>query len=122
MAGRKRNRADDLLELTPTEDFKDPGKRVSGGKKQRTYTSGTLYEKEAGQYSTPGMSGSLDKIYSHGKRKNFIAGKTRVEKGEKVKEAKRGVGQESIDGFISGNPKYVAKTAMKNRKKPPRRR
>lgn len=100
-----RRNKDDLLGLTPTDDFRDPGKNVSGGKRRRVYTSGTLYEKETGRYSTPGMSGSLDKIYSHGKKATPNTGTwnaVTAAKGTKARGAQRGVGQPSIDGFVDG--------------------
>lgn len=93
---------DDLLGLTPTDDFRDPGKNVSGGKRRRVYTSGTLYEKETGRYSTPGMSGSLDKIYSHGKKATPNTGTwnaVTAAKGTKARGAQRGVGKETLDGY-----------------------
>lgn len=93
-----------VAELVPTSDYVNPG-RDNGFKPGRTYTSGTLYEKEGGRYQTPGMSGSLDSaaLRGHGKKAVPDTGswnKVRAKKGEKVRGAERGVGQESIDGLI----------------------
>lgn len=92
-------------------------------KKKRVYTSGTLYEQETGRYADPGLYGDFARVNRNTVRKKNIAdGTATVTKGAKVPAARRGVGQETVDGFFNKNAKAVAKTAMKNRKKPPRRR
>ena len=66
---KKKDEAGEILPLTPTPDFDDPG-RDRGFKPGRTYKSGTLYEKETGRYETPGMNGSLEKpgLRGHAKK------------------------------------------------------
>ena len=103
---KKKDEAGEILPLTPTPDFDDPG-RDRGFKPGRTYKSGTLYEKETGRYETPGMNGSLEKpgLRGHAKKTKPDTGswnRPRVEKGEKVAGASRGVGQPSVDRFIEG--------------------
>ena len=91
-------------------------------KKKKVYTSGTMYEKETGRYMTPGMDAMESNNLPSSHKKKAGDGTATVTKGAKVPAARRGVGQETVDGFFNKNAKAVAKTAMKNRKKPPRRR
>ena len=92
-------------------------------KKKKVYTSGTLYEQEIGRYADPGLYGDFARVNRNTVRKKNIAdGTATVTKGAKVPAARRGVGQETVDGFINQNPKSVANIAMKNRKTPPRRK
>lgn len=116
MANKKTTRNGLIPFPTPSET---PDSR---GRKHKVYTSGTLHEQETGRYMTPGMDAveSADRPLGHGKKASV--GKAAVTRGQKAKGAQRGVGQETVDGFFNKNAKSVAKTAMKNRKKPPRRR
>lgn len=96
---------DDLLPVTPTSNWKDPS-TPKGGKKRNVYTSGTAYQSESGRYSTPGLS-VQSSVSSHGKKKTVDVGawnhKTaKVSRGNAVQEASKGVGQQSIDGFLAG--------------------
>ena len=88
-----------LLPLTPTSDWHDPAKATHNiTRARRPATHKKLY---------PGgtMTGP-----------SWVQGGVRVEKGEKVPGAQRGVGRPTIDGFING-----MKTAKKKRKSKLRR-
>ena len=119
--------ARDIYEIKPTSDWKDPA-TPHGGKKRRVYTSGTMYQAETGRYASPGMSGTQDAM-GHGTKKVVDTGswnhKT-VQRGDvKVPGAQRGVGQETIDGFINAKRDAIAafiKKAAADKYKPPRRR
>lgn len=103
MANRKKTLKDKLT-LTPTSDWVDPA-TPHGGKKRRVYTSGTMYEQDTGRYQTRGLSGVDTAPKGHGKKKVFNTGawdRAKVYKGAKAQGAQRGVGQETIDGFIEG--------------------
>jgi len=102
MAVKKTTKRNELLELKPSSDWKDPAAPKVGGKKRPVHTSGTLYQKESGRYNTPGLTESNDHIISHGKKKVPHTGTwdaVTVKKGTKVKGAQRGVGQETLDGL-----------------------
>lgn len=77
--------------------------------RRKIYTSGTLYEKETGNYySDEGMRGIPGADESKAKRpvghgKKAATGKAApILRGAKVAGAQRGVGQPTIDGFING--------------------
>lgn len=98
---KKTTKRNNLLELIPSSDWKDPA-APHPGKKRPVHTSGTLYKKESGRYNTPGLTESTDHIISHGKKKVPYTGAwdaVPVKKGTKVKGAQRGVGQETLDGL-----------------------
>lgn len=105
MGKKKTNneRKNNIFPVTPTSDWQDPSV-PRGGKKRKVYTSGTAYQRESGRYSTPGLS-AQDSASSHGKKKTPNVGawnRATVKRGEPVPGASRGVGQETIDGFIAG--------------------
>ena len=119
----KKNSDEDLLKLQPSDDYKNPGAPKYNIPHGPRYTSGTYHEKLTGHYSTYKPDRSLtNRPISHGKSLPRDIPSVKVTKGNKVPSAARGVGQETVDGFMNKNAKAVAKTAMKNRKKPPRRR
>ena len=103
MANRKKTLKDKLT-LTPTSDWVDPAS-PHGGKKSRVYTSGTMYEQDTGRYQTRGLGGVDTAAKGHGKKKTPNVGawnRATVKRGEPVPGASRGVGQETVDGFIEG--------------------
>lgn len=72
------------------------------GKKKKVWTTGTLYEKETGRYQSSPWEESPD-YRPIGHKKKTGTGKATVNRGsEKPKNAQRGVGQPTIDGFIEG--------------------
>jgi hypothetical protein len=91
--------------------------------KKKVYTSGTMYEEETGRYMDAGLAGEMAlQNRATARKKKVGTGSATVKKGNKVPAARRGVGQETIDGFVNSAPKSLVKTAMKNKNKPPRRR
>lgn len=104
--GRQVTRDNELLQPTPTSDYTDPGAPRGRARKAKIYTSGTLHEKETGNYYSEGMldiPGADESKRPLGHGKKAAAGKAdQIQRGAKVPGAQRGVGQPSIDGFING--------------------
>ena len=106
--GRQVTRDNELLQPTPTSDYTDPGAPRGRARKAKIYTSGTLHEKETGNYYSegildiPGADESKNKRpVGHGKKET--TGKAApIRRGAKVAGAQRGVGQPTVDGFING--------------------
>lgn len=106
--GRQVTRDNELLQPTPTSDYTDPGAPRGRARKAKIYTSGTLHEKETGNYYSEGMldipgadESKAKRPLGHGKK--AAAGKAdQIQRGARVPGTQRGVGQPSIDGFING--------------------
>ena len=100
IAGEGTN-SSELLELIPSADWKDPGK-------PHTITDiyGNQVEVRPGS-QVDGRPLSHRKQYVGGTMATNGGNAYPVERGERVRGAQRGVGQDSLDGFMEKNPKSV---------------
>lgn len=104
---KKTTKRNNLLELKPSSDWKDPAAPRYPHPKGKTYTSGTYNKKLTGYDYTSRADTSLSdsRPLSHGKGIN--KGGAVAKKGAKVKGAQRGVGQETLDGLTFKKRKSV---------------
>lgn len=94
-------------EWIPSSDFMYPEESKYPKARGRTYTSGTLNEKLTGKYfsNRPDMSLFDSRPIGHGKALARDAKTVKVQRGAAVPDARRGVGQETVDGFINNQRK-----------------
>lgn len=101
---KRDNAYDDVEELRPEPGYTDPGRPIYNTPRGSVFTSGTLNEALTGNYYSyrPDLSLSDSRPISHGKSWGNDKTAT-VARGQLAADASRGVGQPTIDGFITGN-------------------